>query len=97
VGRYDDVPVVETTVPGPDGPRPVRHLGRRTLPDPGGLRVLAWHRVAADDRLDLVAARHLGDPTAFWRIADANAALDPDALVGPDAEGDVLLVPVPEV
>ena len=53
---------------------------------------MAWHRVAADDRLDLVAHRHLGDPQAWWRICDANAALDPDALVGPDAEGRVIVV-----
>ena len=49
--------------------------------------MLATHRVGADDRLDVIAGRYLGDPTAFWRIGDANDALDPDELVAPDAEG----------
>jgi nucleoid-associated protein YgaU len=29
------------------------------------------------DRLDLIAARALGDPELFWRICDANNAMDP--------------------
>ncbi|WP_203736299.1 hypothetical protein [Catellatospora chokoriensis] len=55
--------------------------------------VLIRHRVRADDRLDLLAARYLGDPCAYWHICDANAALDPDALVGPAAEGSTILIP----
>lgn len=42
------------------------------------------------DRLDLVAARALGDPLLFWRIADANLALDPFDLIEP---GRTLVVP----
>ena len=35
------------------------------------------------DRLDLITARTLGDPEQFWRICDANDALDPDDLAEP--------------
>jgi nucleoid-associated protein YgaU len=45
----------------------------------------------ASDRLDLIAARTLGDPLLFWRIADANLALDPFDLVEP---GRALTVPL---
>ena len=50
-----------------------------------------------DDRIDLVADRYLGDPQAWWRICDANAALDPDALIGPDNEGRVIVIGVPRM
>ena len=98
VGRYDGLEVATATVPdGTGGVREVPYWRRRLLPDPGAVVPLAMHPVTAQDRLDLVAARHLGDPTAFWQVADANAALDPDGLVGPDAEGTVLVVPAPGV
>ena len=67
-GRYEGVPTATTAVPdGAGGLRDVRHLRRRTPVDPASVLPLAIHRVAADDRLDLVTARYLGDPTAFWR------------------------------
>lgn len=56
---------------------------------------LARHRVVPGDRLDLIAHRYYGDPAGAWRICDANAALDPEELVGPDAVGTVLVIPVP--
>ncbi len=58
--------------------------------------LLARHRVEPGDRLDLLAAHYIGDPDAAWRIADANTALDPDELVGPDAVDRSLLVPAPQ-
>ena len=36
------------------------------------------------DRLDLLAARLLGDAELWWRIADANPELDPEELTRPD-------------
>jgi hypothetical protein len=96
--RYDGVEVATVRVPdGADGEREVRYLRRRTPPDPAATPTLALHRVAEDDRLDLVSARYYGDPTAFWQVCDANAALDPDTLVAPDAAGTVLVVPVPGI
>jgi len=95
VSRYDGVETAAILVPdGAGGRREVPYLRRRTPADPASVRPMATHRVAADDRLDLVAGRYLGDPTAFWRVADANAALDPDALVAPEAEGRDLVIPV---
>lgn len=94
--RYANVPVLTTTSVVGGESREVRYLGRRQLADGGGTRVLALHTVTAGDRLDLVAASHLGDPLAAWRIADANLALDPFQLTALDAEGDVLVVPFPD-
>ena len=97
MGRYDGVEKAE--VEGPDGAggrRTVRYLRRRRLPDPRDVRPLALHRVDAADRLDLVAARYLGDPLAAWQVADANVALDPDELTAPGTEGDVLVIPFPQ-
>lgn len=96
--RYDGVEIATAVVPdGIGGERPVQYLRRRQLPDPAAMRPLAFHRVAGDDRIDLVTVRYLGDPAAFWRVADANAALDPDDLVSADAEDSVIVIPVPEV
>ena len=36
--------------------------------------------MAQGDRLDLITARTLGDPEQFWRVCDANDALDPAEL-----------------
>jgi hypothetical protein len=97
-GRYDGLEVGTATIPdGEGGARQVRYWRRRPLPPPGAAAPLAVHAVTAQDRLDLVTARYLGDPTAFWQVADANAALDPDALVGPEAEGTLLVIPMPGV
>jgi hypothetical protein len=94
--RYADVPILTTTSVDAGDARELRYLGRRKLPDGRNRRVLALHTVNAGDRLDLVAATHLGDPLAAWRIADANLALDPFQLTASDAEGDVLVVPFPD-
>lgn len=97
MGRYEGVEKAEVEVPdGEGGRRTVRYLRRRRLPDPRDVRPLALHRVDAADRLDLVAARYLGDPLAAWQVADANVALDPEELTAPGTEGDVLVVPFPQ-
>lgn len=63
----------ELTYRSPDG-REVVYKARRLVP----------HRPASgqmtlgqSDRLDLMAARVLGDPLQFWRLCDANEELDP--------------------
>lgn len=50
--------------------------------------------VAAGERIDGIAARELGNPLQWWRIADANAALDPAQLCA--RPGRRLIVPVPQ-
>jgi hypothetical protein len=36
--------------------------------------------ITDNDRRDRLAATHLGDPLMWWRLADANGALDPREL-----------------
>jgi hypothetical protein len=96
--RYAGTPVATVVVHDDDGrDREVAYLLTRVPADPATTATLDWHRVVPGDRLDLLATRHLGDPAAAWRIADANLALDPDALVAPDAAGRVVVIPVPGV
>lgn len=72
--RYADLPTATHVTA--DG-REVVHLRRRFLPDPSDRPVVATVTVVRDDRLDLVAARHLGESLAWWRIADDNRAMHP--------------------
>jgi len=51
---------------------------RLPLPAPGPRR--GFHRRHEGQRLDLIAAHFLADPTAFWQLCDAAGALVPDAL-----------------
>jgi hypothetical protein len=83
---------VETaTYTQPDG-REVVYVRRRFVPPAASHQKLAEARVEQSDRIDLVAARTLGDPEQFWRICDANDALDPLALIVP---GRRLTIPMP--
>ncbi len=50
------------------------------LPLPHSGPLAGTHRLGAGQRLDHVAARYLGDATAFWRLCDANNAMVPDML-----------------
>lgn len=71
---------IETAVhTTPDG-REVPYLSRRLVPQPGSLTTVAEHEVGEGDRADLLANRYLGDPELWWRLADANAVLDPAEL-----------------
>jgi hypothetical protein len=75
--RYHDVEVA--TLELPDGRR-VAYLRRRFVPPAEAFAPLRDHVVRDGDRLDQVAALHLGDPEQFWRIADANGAIVPEQL-----------------
>jgi hypothetical protein len=86
--------VIETaTVTTPDG-RTVSYKRRRWLPRGSEMQVLAEVTISQDERLDLIAARTLGDPEQFWRVCDANDALDPNELTS--ELGRVVRVPIPE-
>lgn len=78
----------------PDG-REVPYVSRRFLPDAGTLKVIGSIAVTQGDRLDLLAARSLGDPEKFWHLCDANNAMNPFDLAGDAAVGSVLQVPLP--
>jgi hypothetical protein len=89
--RYYNLETVTFVLP--DG-RPVRYKRRRFLPQGEAMPVLVEVNVAQDDRLDLITARTLGDPEQFWRIADANNALNPFDLT--TEIGRRLRVPIPQ-
>ena len=57
------------------------YLKRRFLPQGDDFSVVHEHVVTAGERLDNIAAQYLGDPEQFWRICDANNAVQPEALV----------------
>lgn len=73
--------------------REIRYLSRRFLAPADSFEVLAEVTVQGGERLDLVAARTLGSAEAWWRVADANEALDPATLTA--EPGARLRVPVP--
>jgi len=75
--RYADVEIAKLELP--DG-RIVAYVRRRFIPPPERFAPLRDHVVQAGQRLDQIAAIHLGDPEQAWRIADANGAMAPDDL-----------------
>jgi len=78
--RYAGIP--DSTLERPDG-RTVTYRQRRFLPQARDLQELGQETVQPGDRIDLVAGRTIGDPQQFWRVCDANAAVDPEAIVLP--------------
>jgi hypothetical protein len=88
--RYYHLGVATTTLP--DG-RTVSYVRRRFLPR-GDLPLLAEVAVIQGERIDLVAYRTLGDPLAYWRVCDANNAVDPQELT--EEPGRLLRVPLPQ-
>jgi hypothetical protein len=58
---------------------------RSALPNP--LALAGYHRRVTGDRLDLLAARYLNEPTFFWQICDSNNAPAPDAVAASDLIG----------
>lgn len=89
--RYSGVPLaLLQRRPGEPG---VVYVRRRFIPAPGSLTIVARHVAAALDRPDLLGAKHLGDPLLYWRIADANAVLDPNELT--DTLGRRVDIPLP--
>jgi hypothetical protein len=89
--RYANLPT--TALTDAEGRR-IAYIMRRFLPQGAALPLLVEAQVEQGDRLDLIAARTLGDPEHFWRICDANDALDPWALT--EEPGRRLRVPVPQ-
>jgi hypothetical protein len=89
--RYYNLETVTLTLP--DG-RVMAYKRRRFLPQGESMPLLTAVTVTEGDRLDLITARTLGDPEQFWRVADANNAMNPFDLT---AEiGRSLRVPVPQ-
>jgi hypothetical protein len=89
--RYQDIETATLTLP--DG-RVAVYKRRRFLPRGATRPLLVEVTVTEGDRLDLITARTLGDPEHFWRVADANDAMNPFDLTA--EAGRVLRVPVPQ-
>lgn len=75
--------------------REIAYKRRRFLPPGERMQRLAVVTVVEGDRLDLIASRALSDPEQFWRIADANNAMDPLDLTS--EPGRKLKVAMPEI
>jgi hypothetical protein len=88
--------LAQLTWVAPDG-RTITYLARRIVPQPGSIPIQGGATVQQSDRnrLDLIAARTLQQSELFWRIADANGAMDPFDLTR--TPGSVLRVPTPQV
>jgi hypothetical protein len=89
--RYSGIDIATLTTS--DG-RTIAYLRRRFIPPPSSFQLLAEHVVADGDRLDLIAATYLGDPEQFWRLCDANGAMDPEELTA--RIGGVIRVTLPQ-
>lgn len=74
----------------------ITYLARRFVPQSGApnFATVAQYTVKRGDRLDLIAAKYLGDPLIFWLICDANAAIGPNELV--ETPGRVLQITMPQ-
>ena len=73
--------------------RTIRHLKRRPVPSPDQFATLHEVIVAEGERLDHLAAKHLGDPEAFWRLCDANGVIRPAEL---ETAGRALRITLPQ-
>lgn len=89
--RYADIEM--TTLETAAG-KTIIYLRRRFVPAPEGFQLLQEHTVTQGERLDNITARYLGDPEQFWRIADANRAMRPDALT--EQPGRKLRITLPQ-
>lgn len=89
--RYSGIETAKRVTP--EGEEVV-YLRRRFVPQPERFALLREHTVVQGDRLDNLAAQHLGDPEMFWRICDANRALRPDELT--EVIGRRLRITLPE-
>lgn len=82
--RYQNL--IPYTVTRPDG----TIVAVTRLPLPVRNPLLGFHPRHQGQRLDLIAAHFLGDPTTLWTLCDANNAVVPDAL----AVHDLIGIPV---
>ena len=91
--RYYAASTLQYTAP--DG-QTITYLARRFVPQPGAANyaTVAQHTVKQGDRLDLLAAKYLGDPLLFWLLCDANGAIRPGELV--ETPGTILTITMPQ-
>jgi len=91
--RYYGFSVLQYTAPNG---QVIPYLARRIVPQPGAPNYATINTctVRQGDRLDLIAAKYLGDPLMAWLICDANGAMKPYDLVA--TPGTVLAITTPQ-
>lgn len=89
--RYYGLDTATLALPGG---KTIVYVLRRFVPPPERFQLLQEHTVVQGDRLDNLAGEYLGDPTLFWRLADANRAMRPQELT--ETVGRVLRITLPE-
>jgi nucleoid-associated protein YgaU len=91
--RYHGFTVEQYTAPSGEM---IPYLARRIVPQPGAPNFATINRytVQQNDRLDLIAAKYLGDPLLAWLICDANGAIEPQDLV--ETPSKVLNITTPQ-
>ena len=91
--RYYGFGTLTYTAPGGQN---ITYLQPRTVPQPGASNyaTIAQHTIVSGDRLDLIAAKYLGDPIIFWLICDANGAIKPDSLI--ETPGQTINITMPQ-
>src|SRR5438046_852785 len=87
--RYLATPIAKMELDGVE----VVYLRRRFVPDPGVFAISGHFTVSEGDRLDNLSAKWIGDPEMFWRLCDANRAMQPTEL---EVIGETLKVPLPQ-
>lgn len=91
--RHHGLPVVTTTTA--DG-RVVHTLARRLLRDPDDLVERSRVELRAGERMDEVAATHVGDPLAWWLLVEAHVVAHPAEVVAePGAHVRIVQPPDP--
>jgi hypothetical protein len=88
--RYAGLEIL--TVAGLDGAS-IPYVSRRFLPRADRLSTLQEVSPTPGERLDMIATRTMGDPAQYWRICDANDAMNPPQLLA--SPGHRLKVPLP--
>ena len=71
--------------------RVIRYKRIRLIPE---IPAIQQHTVVQGERLDVIAHQYYRDPELFWRICDANNAMDPQELTA--EPGRIIRVPVPQ-
>jgi hypothetical protein len=69
------------------------YVARRFLPPSTSFALVQEYTVIQGDRIDNLSAHFLGDPEQFWKLCDANDAMEPEALM---EIGHTLRITLPE-
>lgn len=89
--RYYGLPTAQAQLA--DG-RTVAYVTRRFLPPPENFATVQTVTLAAGQRADQLAAQYLGMAEQWWRLADANGAMQAEAMMA--VPGTLLHITLPE-